>query len=70
MMNSNGTMSKTGDLDSNKAQSTLRRAGAALIKGLASNRKQSGLLASDQASSAMDMNAISSRLGDSALRKM
>jgi len=65
-----GAMSKTGDLESNTAVSTLRRAGAALIMGMANNRKQSGLNISDQGSSAMDMNVISSRLGDSALRKV
>ena len=69
MMNSDGTISKFGDLDSNAAKSTLGRAGAASIRGLASNRKQSGFNVSDQASQGMDMNAISSRLGDSALRK-
>lgn len=68
-----GATSKAGDLESNTAFSTLRKAGAALIMGMANNRKQSGLnMISDQggASSAMDMNVISSRLGDSALRKV
>ena len=39
-------------------------------EALVKNRKQSGLAVSDQVSSAMDMNQIKSRLGDSALRKM
>ena len=63
-VNSAGTMSKAGDADSNTAQSILRKTGAALIKGLNSNRKTSGFNVSDQANSSMEMNnaANSSRL--------
>ena len=52
--------------------STLRKTGAALMKGAGGHgRKQSGLIASsDQGASQMDINVISSRLGDSALRQM
>ena len=65
-----GAASKTGGDVESTAQSTLRKAGAAVVKGLASFRKQSGLQMSDAASSAMDMNAVSSRLADTAMRKM
>ena len=63
-----GASKAGGEVDSS-GYSTLRKTGAAVIKGLGSNRKQSGFNMSDQASSAMDMNAVSSRLADTAMRK-
>ncbi len=65
----NQSMLSKADQESMALGSTLRKTGAALMKG-APGRKQSGFIASEAASSVMDMNAISSRLGDSALRKM
>ena len=64
-----GAASKAGGEVDSSGYSTLRKTGAAVIKGLGSNRKQSGFNMSDQASSAMDMNAVSSRLADTAMRK-